>query len=67
MQNRIEELAAQCWDTRKYSPPWFDYEKFAKLIANECAGIAYRTGDDGDCYANSILYEFDVDGARDQK
>lgn len=35
MNERIKELAAQCWETRKYSPPWFDYEKFAKLILVE--------------------------------
>lgn len=43
------------------------FVEFAKLVAKDCAMIAYQTGDDGDCYANSILYEYDVDNCRSQK
>lgn len=43
------------------------FVEFAKLIAEDCAMIAYQTGNDDDCYANSILYEYDVDGYRSEK
>jgi len=44
-----------------------DLDRFAKIVAEECAAIAYLTSDDGDIAAQSILFEFDVDGARSQK
>lgn len=37
------------------------------LTAQECASLAYRAVPDGDVAAMSILYEFDVDGARTTK
>jgi hypothetical protein len=36
MNDRIKELESQCWESRQYGPPWFDYKKFAELIGNEC-------------------------------
>ena len=36
MNERIKELEAQCWEPRKWNPPWFNYEKFAELIVKEC-------------------------------
>ena len=36
MNERIQELAEQCWEERKYGPDWFNYEKFAELIVKEC-------------------------------
>lgn len=43
------------------------FEKFAELIIMECASIVYRTCQDGDAGAQAILYEFDIDDARNQK
>jgi hypothetical protein len=43
MNERIKELEVQCWEERKYGPPWFDYKKFAELIVQECARIARAT------------------------
>jgi hypothetical protein len=39
MNPRIKELEVQCWEERKYGPPWFNSEKFAELIIRECANI----------------------------
>lgn len=36
MNERIQELAEQCWEERKYGPAWFNQEKFAELIVKEC-------------------------------
>jgi hypothetical protein len=36
MNERIKELEVQCWEERKYGPPWFNSEKFAELIVREC-------------------------------
>lgn len=44
------------------------FVEFAKLIAEDCANIAYQTAkSDGDYCANSILSEYDVDNCRSQK
>ena len=67
MNERIRELAEQCWVECKYGPAWFNQEKFAELIVRECAGIVYQTCRDGDAGAQAILYEFDIDNARSQK
>jgi len=39
MNQRIKELAEQCWEERKYGPAWFNEEKFAELIVQECIDI----------------------------
>jgi hypothetical protein len=55
MNERIKELAEQCWDKRPEGQLHFDNEKFAELIVRECVAIANRqfsaaTGlDDRDC------------------
>jgi hypothetical protein len=36
MNERIEELEAQCWEPKQYGPPWFNSQKFAELIIGEC-------------------------------
>jgi hypothetical protein len=36
MNERINELEAQCWEARQYGPPWFNSKKFAELIVREC-------------------------------
>ena len=40
MNERIRELAEQCWDKRPEGQLHFDNEKFAKLIVAECANVA---------------------------
>ena len=65
---KIKKLSEECWEARKYGPPWFDAEKFAELIVLECASICYTSGLlEGDTHARNILYEFDIDCARNQK
>lgn len=38
-----------------------------KLTAEECASLAYKSVPDGDIAAMTILYEFDINGARSLK
>ena len=40
MNERIKELAEQCWDKRPEGQLHFDNEKFAELIVKECANVA---------------------------
>lgn len=65
----IKKLEDQCYGYAGFRDDTivFDKVKFAKLIVEECAGIAYRSCDEGDAAAMNILYEFDVDGARNMK
>jgi isocitrate lyase len=44
MNERIRELEAQCWEPKQYGPPWFNSQKFAQLIVEECAAIALKSG-----------------------
>jgi len=37
MNERIKELAKQCWNERQEGQLHFDNEKFAELIVRECA------------------------------
>lgn len=42
--------------------------EFAKLVAKDCAMIAYQNGEiEGEYCANAILYEYDVDNCRGDK
>ena len=52
MNDRIKELETQCWEPRKYGPAWFNSEKFAKLIIQECIDIAHTEGDKIDYLKN---------------
>lgn len=46
MNERIKELANECWEQRKWESAWFfDNEKFAKLIISECSAIANHFSD----------------------
>lgn len=36
MNERIKQLAKQCWDTRPEGQLHFDNEKFAELVVKEC-------------------------------
>jgi hypothetical protein len=40
MNDRIKELAKQCWNERWEGQLHFDNEKFAELIVRECANVA---------------------------
>ena len=51
MNERIKQLADQCWNHRVNGVLidghlHFDYEKFAELIVRECADIALREDHD---------------------
>lgn len=83
MINRIKEFASQAradaLDEKHYLERVHNRELeveeyqdiydviFAKIIAQECASLVYKTCENGDIDAQHILYEFDVDGARSQK
>ena len=41
MNERIKELAKQCWDERPEGQLHFDNEKFAELIVKECCEVAH--------------------------
>jgi hypothetical protein len=45
MNERLKELESQCWESRQYGPPWFDYKKFAELIITECTDIVNKRKD----------------------
>lgn len=39
MNERIKELARDCWSTSEYDTsldPWFNHRKFAELVIQEC-------------------------------
>ena len=72
MTKRIREFAEKVFDIRhieKHADVNFDQhlQAFAELIAEDCASIAYRATEDGDLAAQSILYEYNIDDAWDQK
>jgi hypothetical protein len=45
MNERIKELAEQCWDHRPEGQLHFDNEKFAELIVRQCAEICLEAND----------------------
>ena len=68
MNQRIRQLAEQCWNKRPEDQLHFDNEKFAQLIVKECVAIANRqfsaaTGlDDRDCLtAQQMKQHFGVE------
>lgn len=62
MNERIRELASQCWDER-LDGMHFDQELFAELIVQECAAACFE--DDGPrwapYYSNKIKEHFGVE------
>ena len=42
MNERIKELAKQCWNERWEGQLHFDNEKFAELIVRECAEVCMK-------------------------
>jgi hypothetical protein len=45
MNERIKELAKQCWEERPEGQLHFDNEKFAEMIVRECAELMDRHPD----------------------
>jgi hypothetical protein len=45
MNERIKQLAEQCWDKRPEGQLHFDNEKFAELIVRQCAEICLEAND----------------------
>ena len=46
MNERIKQLAAQCWDLKLDGHRHFDQEQFAELIVKECMTNLYLNGYD---------------------
>jgi len=63
MNERIKDLESQCWEERKYGPPWFDSEKFADLIVRECVEVVKWTPSQfpNDEYVKNIQEHFGVE------
>jgi hypothetical protein len=59
MNQRIKELASQCWDLR-LDGRHFDQEQFAELIVRECAGVGYDAAAAKVNVSNRILEHFGV-------
>ena len=53
MNERIKELAQQCWDPRIDGRLHFDQEKFAELIVEECLDIL-EDEDNGELDTRSV-------------
>lgn len=49
MNERIKELANECWEQHKWGPAWFDNEKFAKLIVNDVLNIVAISREQCNC------------------
>ena len=75
MNDTIERLMKQAMVTVHSHGAFGEHEsyqqldpvKFAELTATECASIVYKTCEDGDAGAMAILYEFNIDNARNLK
>ena len=57
MNERIKELAEQCWD-RRLDGLHFDQEKFAELIVAECLGIVddAERGGSNEIWDNAVKF-----------
>ena len=60
MNERIKELASQCWDLR-LDGRHFDQEQFAELIVRECAGVGYDAAAAKVNVSNRILEHFGIE------
>ena len=62
MNERIKELEAQCWEPKQYGPPWFNSQKFAELIVQECAQVLWNidSGELHDEYVESLKKHFGI-------
>ena len=62
MNERIRELAEQCWDKRPEGQLHFDNEKFAELIVRECARVQHkRFCEHGDVSWDILMEHFGVE------
>jgi hypothetical protein len=63
MNERIKELEAQCWEPKQYGPPWFNSQKFAELIVQECARVLWNidNGELHDEYVESLKKHFGIE------
>ena len=62
MNERIQELAKQCWDERPEGQLHFDNEKFAELIVQECIQAVKNVGGyNEDYHMNAIKKYFGVE------
>lgn len=60
MNERIKELAKQCWKERWEGQLHFDNEKFAELIVKECAELVDRAVSDGGVDGRVLKQHFGV-------
>ena len=61
MNERIKELAEQCWDKRPEGQLHFDNEKFAELIVQECANqVDWILAEGGKTQGDLIKQHFGV-------
>jgi len=60
MNERVRELASQCWDLR-LDGRHFDQEQFAELIVRECIDIVHQETDDSIRVAMAIETHFGVE------
>jgi hypothetical protein len=61
-------LGGQVYVPGPLMPGDVNLEKFAKLIVQECASICYNSNlQDSDLHAQNLLYEFNIDNARNLK
>ena len=74
MNERIKELIEESNEIVFSSPSTgrttkqINLEKLAELIVKECASICYNSSlEDSDAHAQNLLYEFNIDNARNQK
>jgi hypothetical protein len=56
MNERIRELAKQCWNERWEGQLHFDNEKFAELIVRECADLFEVEWGDEKLTGNDVGY-----------
>ena len=61
MNDRIKELAEQCWNKRPEGQLHFDNEKFAELIVRECAHIAWLNSTEDNISHTVIKKHFGVE------
>ena len=75
MNERFKDLFVKAggrfsFDTNS-SPYQFEYDelvKFAESIVKECSSICYKSNlNDSDAHAQNLLYEFNIDNARNLK
>lgn len=74
MNERIKELAIehgfihQNMTAGEKSDALRKFEKITMVVVNECASICYNSNlEDSDLHAQNLLYEFNIDDARNQK